>query len=190
MYLWSNKVNDAHDHGAVAKCGVLSFAVEDSGRGLIENGSGGLIDLCGGGRISGGRRLGKVRHLRAVGLIACEIVSGKENGLKGWMTRINAGIYVRDDADAGNLKSVLRFGDADDLSGGLVCVAVPNGCAEVSNRSGVGESTRDGGERVDAADEGENLIQLDVKNARRCVERVDQQSWINRGRSSDEEDLV
>jgi len=185
-----DEMNYAHDHSAVAECGVLRVTVEDGGGGLIENSGGRLIDLRGSGRISGGRRLGEVSELGAIGLIAREIVSGKENGLQSRMIWINAGVYVRDDTDAGNLKSVLRFGDADDLSGGLVGIAVPNGCAEVRDWSGVRESARDGGEGVYAADEGKNLVEFDVKNARGGVERVDQQSWVNGGRSSDEEDLV
>jgi len=188
--LGGDEMNYAHDHGAMSECGVLRVAVEDGGSGLIENGGGRLIDLRGSGRISGGRRLGEVRHLGAIGLIAGEIVSSKENGLQSGMIRINAGVDVRDDANAGNLEGTLRFGDADFLSGGLVGVAVPNGCTEVSDGSGVGESSRDGGKCVYAADERKYLVELHVKNARGSIERVDQQSWINRDRSSDEEDLV
>jgi len=190
MRIGSDQVNDAHDHGAVAECGVGRVAVEDGGSGLIENGSGGLIDLCGSGRISGGRRLGEVGHLGAIGLIAGEVVTREKNGLQRGMIRIDAGVNVRDDADAGNLKSVLRLGNTDDLGGGLIGVTVPNLTAEVRDGSCVGETARDSGERVYAADERNELVELDMKNARRGIERVDQQSWINRDRGSDEEDLV
>ena len=138
MRFGSDEVNDSHHHGAVAECGVLRIAVEDGGGGLIENGSGRLIDMRGRGGIARGRRRSEVSELGAVGLIAREIVAGKQNGLESGMIRINAGVNVRDDADAGNLKSVLRFRDTDDLGGGLVCVAVPDGGTEIDDGSCVG----------------------------------------------------
>src|SRR5229473_5894895 len=132
-------MDDAGNHGAVAKGGVLRLRevgarqlVEDGGSGLVhhqgrrEGAYGGLVDV---------RKLGA-----RTGDVAGEIVTRDKNALEDGMRGINAGVNNRDNTRTGNVESGLRVWQTDNRTRWLGDVAVRDGSAKVVHRGCVGEA--------------------------------------------------
>src|SRR5882672_935833 len=172
-------MNDPHYHGAVTESRILRLAIEDRGRGLVQDCSRGLIYLGGNWRIAGRRRLRKIRDFSTIGLISSEVVSRKKYSLQGRVIWIDPRVYVCDDAAPGDLKGVLSLCNTNDLCRRLVCVAGPNRCPKICDWSTVRQSTWNSRQLVLAPNKGKHLIQFGVQDAWGCIQNVKQKIRIN-----------
>src|SRR6266581_6910890 len=104
------------------------------------------------------------------------------------MVGVHAGINVRDDAGAGDLKCALRVRNADDCRGGLAHITVPYRRAEIINRSLVSEARRRSGYSVQAADDVDHLIELGVHDNKRISRETEESRQVKR--AGDQEELT
>src|SRR2546425_234492 len=104
------------------------------------------------------------------------------------MVGVHAGINVRDDAGAGDLKCALRVRNADDCRGGLAHITVPYRRAEIINRSLVSEARRSSGYSVQAAVKSDYLIELGVHDAQRISREIEESRQVKR--AGDQEEVI
>ena len=104
------------------------------------------------------------------------------------MVGIDSRVDVRDDAAAREMELLLGSREGNHLGGRLIDVARPHGAAVILNRSGVDQRRRRIGGGGATGNDGDDLIELGIHDARQGADDREQQIRVEQvGRDDDEE---